>query len=110
MWKNVPAGEYFGLGMAGDSDSGDYGPTYYELERDYIDKNGYILHRDGVTPYLYNEENGDFISFDDCLSVSAKADFAKKTGLGGLMYWEHSCDTEKTLIRALGLRINAVKR
>jgi chitinase len=59
------------------------------------------LYRDPVaqTPWLFD---GDaFWTFDDPLSVAAKAAYAQSQHLGGLMFWELSQDTaEAHLLRA----------
>lgn len=101
IWHDVPAGEHFGLGNFGSAGSGDYGPLFSALEEEYINKNGFVLHRDNGSPYLYNEETRTFISFDDTDSVCEKVEFAKNNGLYGVLCWEYSCDAGKTLLRAL---------
>ncbi len=67
------------------------------------------LYRDPVakTPWLFD---GDaFGTFDDPLSVSAKAAFAHSQHLGGLMFWELSQDTaEAHLLRAAHVSLHTI--
>jgi len=46
-------------------------------------------------PYLYNSTDSLFISYDDPESVALKTKYAKERGLGGIMFWELSNDTEE---------------
>ena len=84
-----------------DKESGGFGPGYGQLAEDYIGKNGYVLYRDNGAPYLYKEETGEFICFDDPVSVAEKTHYVKDNGLAGIMYWEHSCDPTKALLTAI---------
>lgn len=101
-WEGVPAGDMHGLGQKGATkESGGFGPGYGQLAEDYIGKNGYVLYRDNGAPYLYKEETGEFICFDDPVSVAEKTHYVKDNGLAGIMYWEHSCDPTKALLTAI---------
>ncbi len=107
-WTNIPAGDNFGLGQRcdapNDKESGMFGPGYAKLAEEYIDKNGYTAHFDEAcgAPYLYNEEKRVFLSYDDERSVAAKVTYAKEKGLYGVMYWEHSSDSSRKLMNAMG--------
>ena len=78
-----------------------FGPNYGKLAEEYIGKNGFELYRDNGAPYLYREETGTFISFDDPVSVAEKVRYVKENGLAGIMYWEHSCDPTHALLTAI---------
>jgi chitinase len=107
-WTNIPEGGTHGLGQKCDDpedrESGMFGPGFSKLAEDYIDKNGYTAFFDEAcgASYLYNETERTFISYDDEKSVAAKAEYAEKNGLYGVMYWEHSCDPTRRLMNALG--------
>jgi chitinase len=79
-----------------------------ELERDYIDKGGYVRYWDdqAQAPWLWNAEARRFISYDDPRSIAAKAAYVKAMHLGGIMYWEQSLDPSGELLGAIrrGLR------
>ncbi|KAJ3119948.1 hypothetical protein HK100_000101 [Physocladia obscura] len=56
------------------------------------------------SPTLFSEDGsggGVFISYDDIVSVRAKAAFAKGKGLGGVMIWEISQDFQGELVQAV---------
>lgn len=76
---------------------------YSMLEKYYINKNGYTRYWDEYSsaPYLYSETEKNFITYDDCESVAAKARYAKENNLGGIMCWEYLCDREAVLLNAL---------
>lgn len=72
---------------------------FYDLEANYINKNGYTRYWNDTAkvPYLYNASNKRFISYDDAESVGYKTAYLKSKGLGGAMFWELSGDRNKTL-------------
>lgn len=76
---------------------------YSDLAANYINKNGYTRHWNDVAkvPYLYNEDNGNFISYDDAESFDHKIAMIKDKGLGGAMFWDYSSDREEILLDAL---------
>ena len=72
---------------------------FYDLETNYINKNGYTRYWNDIAkvPYLYNATNKRFISYDDAESIGYKTAYIKSKGLGGAMFWELSGDRNKTL-------------
>jgi len=70
---------------------------YRTIRSDYENKNGYTRHWDSIAqaPYLYSPSDSVFISYDDPESVAKKVAFAKKAGLGGVMFWQLSNDTRE---------------
>ncbi len=56
-------------------------------------------------PWLYNPATRVWISYDDPESVERKAEYVRRRGLGGVMFWELGGD-DGTLLRAIqrGLR------
>lgn len=97
MWKGVQSDTN---GYRAPAQPGGYGPGYGELTEKYIGKDGFVEYWDDISkaPYLWNGDT--FISYDNPLSIAAKCAFAKEMGLLGLMYWEHSCDHTRTLLKA----------
>lgn len=80
---------------------GGYGPDYDVLVKDYLDQNGYTAYWDeeAQAPYLFN--GSTFLSYDDPRSLKAKAEYVKEKGYGGIFYWEHKCDSTRTLLDTL---------
>lgn len=109
IWKGVPDAGVHGLGQAGSEGSGGFGPGYTELKNDYINQNGYVLYRDNSAPFLYKAETGEFISFDDPDSAYAKVNYILDNGLAGIMYWEHSCDKEREILKAINQAVSDSK-
>lgn len=76
---------------------------YWDLMKNYTDKQGYSYHYDKAShaPYLWNSEKKVFISFDDENSITAKGQWAKKNKLGGIFTWELSGDPSGKLVKAM---------
>lgn len=70
---------------------------YWDLQQNYINKNGYKRYFDSKSkvPYLFN--GSVFISYDDEDSIKEKLDYVSKNNIGGIMFWEFSGDKNKTL-------------
>lgn len=45
-------------------------------------------------PWLYDEASRTFITYDDPESIAAKANYVLEHGLGGIMFWELSHDSD----------------
>jgi chitinase len=50
-------------------------------------------------PYLRNSAGAVVCVYDDPESLKAKCEFARRQGLGGLMYWEYKCDDQAGTLR-----------
>jgi chitinase len=57
--------------------------------------------RAAVAPYLWNERDSLFISYDDEKSLKAKMEYVLSQGLGGVMFWEYTEDIDGMLLDAL---------
>lgn len=99
-WEDLKNNENHGL-LELCPRGGGYGPDYDVLARDYIDKNGYTYYWDeeAQAPYLFN--GSTFLSYDNPRSLEAKAAYVKEKGYGGIFYWEHKCDSTRTLLDTL---------
>nr|ABO15008.1 chitinase [Bacillus amyloliquefaciens] len=105
-WSNCePAdnGEYQKCGPAkeGTWEKGVF--DFSDLEKNYINKNGYKRYWNdrAKVPFLYNAENGNFITYDDEESYGYKTDLIQSNGLSGAMFWDFSCDSKQTLLNKL---------
>lgn len=101
MWQEVMS-ENNGLLQPAKSD-GQMGPTYTQIARDYVNKNGYVRYWDeeAMAPYLFNGK--DFISYDDEQSIKEKCEYVKAQELLGIMYWEHGLDETHSLLNSMDL-------
>ncbi|XOK60050.1 glycosyl hydrolase family 18 protein [Paenibacillus elgii] len=86
-----------GVSQKGTWENGSF--DFYDLEANYINKNGYTRYWNNVTktPFLYQPNGGIFISYDDAESIQHKVDYIKSKGLAGAMTWEVTQDRNKTL-------------
>ena len=105
IWKGVPN---VNNGLHQEAETiGDYGPGFDTLVESYINKNGYTRFFDEAVqaPWLFN--GNTFLSYDDEASCRAKADFLKKEGLAGIMFWEYGLDKTYTLTSVLREALDA---
>ena len=79
-------------------------PSYAELVEKWIDHDGFIRHWDerAKAPFLWNETSRTFITYDDPQSIREKADYVRRKGLGGMMFWELSQDRNDELLNVIG--------
>ena len=77
------------------------GFTY--LKDSLINKNGYKKYWDATAkaPYLFNQDNKIFISYDDERSVKAECKYVKRYHLAGAMFWEYSSDKKEYLLKTI---------
>lgn len=71
-----------------------------KVKSDYLNRSAYrqLRHEEAEVPYLYG--NRSFLSYDDPASIAAKAELARRRGLGGVGFWELSQDSEGDLIQS----------
>ncbi len=69
----------------------------------YLDTMTRFWHDEAQVPWLYTDANdGLIISYEDPTSIKLKAQYARDNGLGGVMFWELSDDSEDSaLLRAI---------
>jgi len=108
-WNSVaPGPNNNGLGQSGSGALSSLGESEFPYNKLFTD--GYLTFSNGRTagingytrfwdsraqvPYLYSPAARRFITFDDPESIGIKVDYANSLGLGGVMFWELSEDTE----------------
>ncbi|MFS0785764.1 glycosyl hydrolase family 18 protein [Shouchella sp. 1P09AA] len=76
---------------------------YQDLKENYINQNGYKRYWNDKSkvPFLYNEENGTFITYDDPESITHKAQYVVDHGLAGAMFWETSNNRDGELVQSI---------
>lgn len=84
--------------------------TDYNYIKSIVNKDGYDYYFDNLAkvPYLYNEDKGEFISYDNVESLGYKVNFIKDEGLAGAMIWDLATDDAdynllKTVSHGLGI-------
>ena len=98
-WTGVPNVNNGYLQMA--QSTGGISQDFTDLDRDYINKNGYTRYWDdeAKAPYLFNGDN--FISYDDEESISHKSKYVKDNNLRGIMFWLYDADKTGKLLNAI---------
>lgn len=105
-WTDVPA-ENNGLYQPG---KGGKGYPYRNIVG-LLDSAEYERYFDSTAkaPYIYHANTGLFITYEDTVSISNKAEFIKDRGLGGGMFWEYNEDSEENdLLNALHKHLKTV--
>jgi len=84
--------------------TGPGGSWDYVIIADSVMKiSGYKKYRDkkAKAPYLWNETEGVFVTYDDPLSLAEKVKYVQKKHLAGIMFWEYSGDDKGVLLNAI---------
>lgn len=90
-------------GLAGED--GSFG--YAELAADYVGTYARFWDDAARVPWLYDAESRTMISYDDPESLAIKAAYVREHGLGGVMIWEMSLDSEDSaLLGAIQVGLN----
>jgi len=67
-----------------------------------IEAHGLQYDEKAEAPYVYDAKAREFITFDNPRSLAAKMKYVRDSGLGGIMFWEYSCDdANSTLLKAM---------
>ena len=76
---------------------------YTSIKNNYLnnEKYTYVYDKRCGVPYIISKDKTFFISFDDPTSIKEKCQYVLDKKLGGVMYWEHGCDTSGDLINAI---------
>src|SRR5699024_8908440 len=77
--------------------------TYNQIIQDDLINNGYIRYWDKGTevPYLFNEEESIFITYEDKESIGLKGECINNNSLGGAMIWQLAHDHGNDLLDKL---------
>jgi len=83
-------------------------PSYRQLADELIDRSGYARHWDDAAkaPFLWNGATKSFVSYEDSQSIRIKAEYVRKHGLGGMMFWELSHDRDGELLNAIVIALS----
>ena len=81
--------------------SGGSSISYGNIVANFLNAPGYVryYHQQSMVPWLFN--GSTFISYEDEISMNAKAQYIKSKGLGGAMIWELSQDPNRVLLNSL---------
>lgn len=98
-WSDVPDTAH-GLFQSGKPARLD--ASYRNITSSFLN-GGYVRYWDEAAsaPYLYNQLTHTFVSYDDVESITLKAEYVSKHGLGGIMFWEYHGDANNALLDAI---------
>jgi chitinase len=79
------------------------GGGYTYLKDSVVNQNGYKRYwdKEAKAPYLFNNEQKIFITYDDKKSIRYKCKYIKKYNLAGVMFWEYSSDRKGYLLKVI---------
>jgi chitinase len=81
---------------------------YSDLASNYLASYERHWHDVAQVPWLYNSETDIMITYDDPESIGLKAEYVREHGLGGIMFWEISQDSDDAaLLTAIYETLNA---
>ncbi|MCC6805678.1 MAG: glycoside hydrolase family 18 protein [Anaerolineae bacterium] len=92
VWTNITSANN-GLrqpNMPGKGNSLDYG----EIAAEYVGRFERFWDETAQVPWLYDAASRTMISYDDPESMTLKAAYVREQGLGGVMFWEISQDSD----------------
>lgn len=84
--------------------------TYSYIYDNILPNRKYVRYfdEDARVPYLYNEEESFFITYEDEQSLIEKVNYAYQEGLG-IMFWDYSYDTKNILTDTICNRMQELR-
>lgn len=102
-WMDVP-NQNNGLYQIGNANTIDYGGnSYRNLYPNVINKDGFTRYWDSTAqaPYLWNSEQGIFITYDDEESIALKSEYVLTNQMKGVMFWAYDSDYNTRLLTTI---------
>ena len=77
--------------------------SFKNIVQNMLNKNGFVRYWDTTScaPFLFNEKERIFVTYDDEESLGAKCKYIDKYNLKGAMFWEYTSDYQSRLLNAL---------
>jgi chitinase len=99
----MASGERRGLYAPGTAPSARIDASYGPLSSELVNQNGYTRYwdDDAKAPYLWNETERIFISYEDPQSLRLKCAYIRKQRLAGAMFWQLGDDPTGALLGVL---------
>jgi chitinase len=72
---------------------------FADIDGNLINNNGFVRYwnDNAKAPYLFNQDTGEFVSYEDLESLGIKIKYLKAHGLAGAMFWELGGDRKFVL-------------
>jgi chitinase len=99
-WWNGVNNKNKGLYQSYSGESGTY--DYRIITDSLLNKNGFKSYWDStaLSPYLWNEVDAQFVTYENNKSIVYKVSFVKDNQLGGIMFWQYNGD-DGTLLETI---------
>jgi len=99
-WWNGVINKNNGLYQLYSGESGTY--DYRIITDSLLNKNGFKSYWDNtaLSPYLWNEADAQFVTYENNKSIVYKVSFVKDNKLGGIMFWQFNGD-DGTLLKTI---------
>ena len=101
-WE-VTSAENHGLYQQGGPVKKQVNASFKNLKPNLENKNGFVRYWDSISmaPYLFNEKEKIFITYDDEQSLREKCKYIKENNLKGAMFWQYYSDYDHRLLETL---------
>jgi chitinase len=98
-WRNVRPNDLFGLYQSTDgvpTGTRDGGTLFYRDLAPFLASTEYVRYFDDIAlvPWMYNARRNIAISYENAESIRAKTAYVRSLGLGGVMAWSLSYDSQ----------------
>ncbi|MBX4151902.1 glycoside hydrolase family 18 protein [Paenibacillus lautus] len=108
-WKNVNGAKgtkdgLFAPGTPIDIDKVNL--NYKQIEKAYLNKNGFTRYYDNKAKAAYLYDGHTFISYEDQEALKEKVAYIQSKNLGGAMVWQYSQDAEDGIVKYLTEHLN----
>ncbi|MGG3280574.1 glycoside hydrolase family 18 protein [Paenibacillus solani] len=108
-WKNVKENQgakngLFAPGTPIDIDKVNL--HYKQIEKDYLNKNGFKRYFDDQAKAAYLYDGKTFISYEDKEALKEKVAYIQSKNLGGAMVWQYAQDAEDGIVKYLTEHLN----
>ncbi len=107
VWQ-VTSSDFHGLYEPGGQTRKHIRGSFKNIEPNLVNKNGFVRYWDSTScaPYLFNEDEKIFITYDDEESLQAKCKYINEHNLKGAMFWEYTSDYQSHLLNTLYKGLN----
>ncbi|WP_106767401.1 glycoside hydrolase family 18 protein [Paenibacillus faecalis] len=80
--------------------------SYKQIEKDYLNKNGFKRYFDNKAKAAYLYDGNTFISYEDQEALKEKVHYIQSKNLGGAMVWQYAQDAEDGIVTYLTEHLN----
>jgi len=99
----VASSDRRGLYVPGKAPASRFDASYTRISRELVNQNGFTRYwdEDARAPYLWNDAERIFISYEDPESMRLKCEYIRRHRLAGAMFWQLGDDATGALLEVL---------